>query len=154
MGSWHPPEHWSYNPLHKELITSAANEVYERDFTQEVNKYLMVAYWNIFSHRFAQLRKKKEKSHTHKGSQILVLLKFPEHRKRKQDRGQFHTTHLQALSLAEAPSPPLQSTCRGKLLWKDHSDQIMFVRVLETVIYIKDLFLPPPLKDKLGRLPS
>lgn len=99
-------------------------------------------------------QEKKKKNHTHKGRQILVLLKFPEHRKRKQDRGQFHTTHLQALSSAEAPSPPLQSTCRGKLFCKDHSDQIMFVRVPETVIYIKFLFLPPPLKDELSGLPS
>lgn len=140
-GSGHPPEvtiHSMKNWLLRQQMK------FERYYTG--GKYLMVAYWNIFSHWFAQLRKKKKKNHTHKGSQILVLLKFPEHRKRKQDRGQFHTTHLQALSSAEAPSPPLQSTCRGKLFCKDHSDQIMFVRVPETVIYIKFLFLPPPLE--------
>lgn len=36
-----------------------------------------------------------------------ILPKLPEH-KAKQQGGQFHTTHLQALRLAEAPSLPLQ----------------------------------------------
>lgn len=124
-GSWHPP--WTLK-LQSTAWTidylGSKWSLRERFYTG--GKYLMDAYWNIFSHWFAQPRRKK--NHTHKGSQILVLLKFPKHRKRKQDRGQFHTTHLQALSLAEAPSPPLQSTCRGKLLWKDHWDQTMFVR--------------------------
>lgn len=77
-----------------------------------MTKYLLVVYLNTFSPIDCLPQTQKN----YKGSQVLVPSKLPEHKKGKQQGGQFHTTHLQALSLAEAPSPPLQSTYREKLL--------------------------------------
>lgn len=62
-GSGHPPEvtiHSMKNWLLRQQMK------FERYYTG--GKYLMVAYWNIFSHWFAQLRKKRRKTTHTKGA--------------------------------------------------------------------------------------